>query len=312
MTMTSQKIIEYYSGLLILQYKNLPNAKASVEATVSPVILPETMTEAISFSLQPVSGTFILNYGAQATGAIAWNASAATIQTALRLLTGLESVLVTGSIAALVLVVAFVGDSPATYNFVVTANSLLASGGGAVAVRVTDTVWTDTSLPLSVQSAFNIDTAVGDQLDKLAKYVGVSRSVLAFSGQVTLNDNDLRILVKMKSIQNNSGSALADIQNLIFKYFAGALRVFDTQNMQMSYFFNSSGSIQLAQVFVRQSLLPKPMGVQLSSLIYIPSVQNSFGFRTYDLPGFQVKGFNNYASYDSASPWLNYSNVITF
>lgn len=56
--------------------------------------------QTISFAPAPVSGVFKLNYGLLATANIDWNDTAADIQTALRLLAGLEAVVVTGSIAA--------------------------------------------------------------------------------------------------------------------------------------------------------------------------------------------------------------------
>ncbi len=167
-------------------------------------------------------------------------------------------------------------------------------------------------LPLLVQAAYSIDTAVGAQLDKIGKYVGVSRSALTFAGPVILDDTDYRILIKMKIVQNNSGSSLAEIQSLLFTFFPGSVHVYDYQNMRMSYIFASTfGSMDLAEAFVREGLLPKPMAVQLASLIYIPDIDNIFGFRTYANPAITVKGFNTYGDYQTDWPWLSYANAIT-
>lgn len=167
-------------------------------------------------------------------------------------------------------------------------------------------------LPLLVQAAFNLNTAVGVQLDILGKYAGVSRAALTFTGPITLNDSDFRILIKLKIIENNSGSSLADIQSLISMYFPTSIRVFDYQNMHMDYFFDSTfGSVDLAEVFVRQGLLPKPMGVQLGALIYSPSINNFFGMRTYAFPAVGANGFNSYTSYQTNWPWLSYADAIT-
>lgn len=54
----------------------------------------------IVFSGVPDAGTFKLKFGSLTSGSLSWNSSAANIQTALRLLTGFESVVVTGSFAS--------------------------------------------------------------------------------------------------------------------------------------------------------------------------------------------------------------------
>ncbi len=167
-------------------------------------------------------------------------------------------------------------------------------------------------LPLAVQNAFGVDTAEGVQLDVIGKYVGASRTSYDFTGTVVLSDSDYRTMIKVAIIKNGFGSSLADIQNLLWQFFQGGLLVFDFQNMQMGYFFDSAiGSRPLAEVFVKNNFLPKPMGVQLAALIYSANITNFFGFRTYELPPYNNTGFNSYINYNMTSPWLNYNNAIT-
>jgi hypothetical protein len=166
-------------------------------------------------------------------------------------------------------------------------------------------------LPLQVLDALNIDTAVGAQLDIIGKYVGVSRRAVTFSGPVTLSDSDFRMMVKLKAIQNNAGSSLSVIQDLLAVYFQGKILVFDYQDMHMSYLFDSSiGGLGLAEVFLKNGVLPRPMGVQLGLIIYADNITQFFGFRTYESPGYNVTGFNNYTSYATDHPWLSYANAI--
>lgn len=101
------------------------------------VILMDVATEHLAFSGTPASGTFVLNYGGNATSAIAWDDTAAEIQTALRLLEGLEAVTVTGSLATSldVKMAGVYGASPALIT--VTANSLMTSAPAAITVTVT-------------------------------------------------------------------------------------------------------------------------------------------------------------------------------
>ena len=85
--------------------------------------------------------------------------------------------------------------------------------------------------------------------------------------------------------------------------------------MGMSYFFNASfGSVQLAEDFVNLDLLPRPMAVQLASLVYAGNLTNLFGFRSYYAPAFQTTGFQSYTNYNqtpNALPWLSYTDAIT-
>lgn len=65
------------------------------------VIIPLTVAvQSIAFSATPTSGSFVLNYGGNATASIAYNASAAAVQTALQAVAGLSAVTVTGSISS--------------------------------------------------------------------------------------------------------------------------------------------------------------------------------------------------------------------
>ncbi|MEI7835903.1 MAG: hypothetical protein WCK05_05775, partial [Planctomycetota bacterium] len=63
-----------------------------VATTAGPIDEQQTLTS----SVDPTAGTYKLNFRGNATGAIAWNADATAVQTALRLVAGLGTVTVTG------------------------------------------------------------------------------------------------------------------------------------------------------------------------------------------------------------------------
>lgn len=162
-------------------------------------------------------------------------------------------------------------------------------------------------LPVAVQDAFNIDTAVGVQLDVLGKYAGVIRS----GGGITLSDADFRKLIKLAIVTNSSGSDLATIQRLLNMFFENEIFVFDHLNMRMSYYLNTSvGSQDLANLFISEGLLPRPMGVQMA-VAYAPATDTFFGFRTYTTPAIRSSPFNTYTSYSMSSPWLSYADALT-
>lgn len=170
-------------------------------------------------------------------------------------------------------------------------------------------------LPLAVQNAFNLNgtsPAVGPQLDVLGKYAGVSRQGIGFLGNyIVLDDSDFLTLIQFAVIKNSAGSSLATIQSLINQYFPDEVLVFDYQNMQMSYLISSIvGSQNLIQLLVSEGLLPKPMGVSLGAVIYVPVINHFFGFRTYLLPAFNANPFNDYGSYQLTWPWLSYRDAI--
>lgn len=169
-------------------------------------------------------------------------------------------------------------------------------------------------LPLSVQNAFNLigsNTAVGVQLDVLGKYAGVTRTGNGFYGPITLNDSDFLVFIQLAIVTNSAGSSLATIQQLLFQYFPDEILVFDYADMHMSYLIDSSvGSQALAQLFVAEGLLPKPMGVALASTIYYPGIKSFFGFRTYRLPAHNASPFNTYTSYVTTWPWLSYAYAV--
>lgn len=86
-------------------------------------------------STPPDAGTYKLNFGGSATANIAWDASAATIQAALRLLPGLDLVTVSGTLATAV-IVTFVGYK-----------------GNAAMLTVTDNLLTVAAVPITLPIA---------------------------------------------------------------------------------------------------------------------------------------------------------------
>lgn len=97
-----------------------------------------TEVQTINFSAVPTSGSYVLNYGAAPTAAIPYSDDAASLQTALRLVSGLGSVTVTGTVGA-GFVVTFTGVSGDFPALTVTSSTLLDSGSATVVVTPTIT-----------------------------------------------------------------------------------------------------------------------------------------------------------------------------
>lgn len=173
---------------------------------------------------------------------------------------------------------------------------------------------TGVALPVAVQDAFNVtgdSPAEGVQLDVIGDYAGVTRYGYVLGQPITLNDTDFLTLIQLAIIKNGSGSSLYDIQTLLHQFFPNEVLVFDYQNMQMSYLVSTAiGSLDLVELAIANGLLPKPMGVELASVIYAPVVITFFGFRTYVLPGYNVTPFNSYTDYQTDWPWVSYANAV--
>lgn len=308
--MNTTELRDYYANLLILQYLGKPKAYQTIQAIVTPVIMPQVTIEQLAFSLAPTSGTFTLTYDTFTTAPINWNDSAAAIQTKLQALPGLSTVTVTGSIASQNLIVTFTGVEPIALILVVGSNSLMSSGD-AVTITVTEI---DVTLPVAVQDAFNVtgpDTAQGVQLDVIGDYVGAARTSPGFTQQITLDDADYLTLIQLAIIENNAGSSLAEIVELLNQFFPNEIFVIDNKDMTMDYIISSLvGSQDLIQVFITQGRLPRPMAVRIKSIIYGPTNDLYFGFRTYAGPAMHSTPFNTYAAYNTTWIWLKYSNVI--
>ena len=305
--MTTKELVNYYANLLILQYRGKPKAYATIQATATPIIIPQTTTQTIVFSPAPTAGTFKLSLLATLTGFLNWNDSAATIQTALQVIS--SQVTVTGSIAS-GLTITLTGIDPVA-DLVEVENSTLTNGGNPVAFTITET---DETLPNAIQNAFNLNgsqLAQGVQLDILGKYAGVSRSGNGFSGPITLDDDNFYLLIKMAIAKNTAGSSLEDIDTLLNTFFPGEILAYDYTDMRMSYLVSTAlGSQDLIQLFITEGLLPRPMGVQLASVVYVPILDQFFGFGTYEVPAYNVNPFNTYSNYHTDWPWLSYANGV--
>ena len=124
-------------------------------------------------------------------------------------------------------------------------------------------------MPLALLNAFDVTTAVGQQLQYLAQLVGCSNSGYNLSGQfVKLSDNQFRILIIAKGAYNRLRGTTPAIQNFISTYFSGILRVSDDLNMQMTYtYLVSLGSLPWSELFITQGFLPRPLGVNMGPLV---------------------------------------------
>lgn len=167
-------------------------------------------------------------------------------------------------------------------------------------------------IPAKLYEEFDLDSAIGVQLDAIGKYAGVLRKGKTFTRVIELNDDDYRELIRMAIAKNYMQSTLYEIDTLLQQFFPDQILAFDYQNMSMSYLFDAEiGSEELAEMFIVNNLLPKPLGVQLGALIYSNNIDAFFGFRTYPINTANNAPFNSYDDYSTDTPWLSYDDAIT-
>ena len=163
---------------------------------------------------------------------------------------------------------------------------------------------------LDVINGFDIETAVGKQLDVLGEYVGVDRYYLVDNQAELLSDEDYRILIKLKAISNTSDLSHKSLEEALYDFFGNTVRMDSSGGMEMTYFVprNKTPIIQAA---IQKEVLPRPMGVRCSYIIEYD--KKFFGFCTYDnLFAVYKTGFRTYNNPTKVGEVLTYSKRVEF
>ena len=130
----------------------------------------------------------------------------------------------------------------------------------------------------SIDAAFDIDIAVGVQLDTLGVVVGQARQLnfTPTSGDPLLNDDDYRIVLKAKMAQNIWDGTITSLQTIWSTLFPGGnILVLDNFNMTMSIALSGVFSDTMRDCIRNGIIIPKPEGV---GIIYLLGSLPFFGF----------------------------------
>lgn len=198
-----------------------------------------------------------------------------------------------------------------------------------------------------IETAFDIDTATGAQLDIIAKYVGTSRNFnvsgiegnyfgfkdydpegvqnpngfrdytdpainagadfLRYDSRRTstyaLTDNQLRIAIKLKITTNTSDGTLAHIVESLWSIFGKAITLTDNADMTITYTV-ATGSVDLPETALA-ILLPRPAAVGIN----IDFVENdTFRFTRYTAATTVLAGFRRYSGPPTGVRTITYQN----
>lgn len=127
---------------------------------------------------------------------------------------------------------------------------------------------------MDILNSYDLDTAVGVQLDRLGNLVGCPRYVV---GVGVLTDDEYRLLIKFKIVLNSLSAKEKNIDNSLFANFQTDFIAINEKNMSMS-FVVAEDLNRVLKAVLQLSYLPLPLGVGLSNLIQVPDPMNIFGF----------------------------------
>ncbi len=153
---------------------------------------------------------------------------------------------------------------------------------------------------VNISNCFDLDTATGEQLTILGKWVGIPRTlygvqVLNFfwkfsqldtprlgmstldnvevgkfkrltdinTGSYSFSDDNMRFFIKMKIILNNCNGSSKDIDQLLYDFFGDDVVVVDTYNKIINYYVNPLWQ-PIFDVLASQNWIPKNQGVKLN------------------------------------------------
>jgi hypothetical protein len=155
-------------------------------------------------------------------------------------------------------------------------------------------------LILDVQEAFNVNTAVGVQLDILDKYIGLE-------SRGGLSDDDYRFLLKLKIIQNHIDHTFKSINDALYAFFGTDVYMVTDGNMALTYYVPESTSI-IIDAILRKKLLPVPIGVDCQAVLVASA--GYFGFTSYSPGVLPVNGFTDYSDVDKSGAFLSYDDIL--
>jgi hypothetical protein len=143
---------------------------------------------------------------------------------------------------------------------------------------------------VTMDLAWDLDTAVGVQLDTLGQIAGVSR-VLPFqpSGGLSpiLGDSDYRLLIKAQIAQNQWDGTIDSLQTIWQSLFpGGSITIFDHQDMTANILVSGAFSSIVLDMINNGLIVPRPEGVLYN---YGTSNLPIFGFNG---DGVYIAGFD--------------------
>jgi len=185
--------------------------------------------------------------------------------------------------------------SPATYLSKITSEHANKPMFSALVAALVQASVDQQNVLQNFAALFDVDNAVGDQLDKIGQWVGVSRNLpVAIHGVSTLDDPTYRVLVKLFIAMNSwdgTVPGIYEIWDAILAPTYGAILVQDNQDMTMLVvLLTPPTAVLILGILLGGYFLLRPAGVGIVGF-FEPSVpdQPIFGF---DVENATISGFD--------------------
>lgn len=188
--------------------------------------------------------------------------------------------------------------TPGTYTSLVTSEFQTSPNFLATVSALVQAFVDQQNLLAQFPALFTVTLAVGDQLDKIGAWVGVSRYLTQdIDGVSTLTDVEYRVLILLYIAANNWDGTVPGIYaiwNAILAPYLGPIIVVDNQDMTMGiYLLDIPSNLLLLGMLANGYFTLRPAGVGVN--IYTPSIPDTpfFGFDTETdvISGFDVGAF---------------------
>lgn len=148
---------------------------------------------------------------------------------------------------------------------------------------------------VSMDMAFDVDNAVGPQLDNVGAIVGANRTVgfqPTGGASPVLNDTDYRLLIKATAGANSWDGTIDGLQSIWQTLFpGGTITIGDNQNMTATIFLTGTFSQMQQDLIVNGYIVPRPETVLYQYVL--GSGLPAFGFDRNDafVAGFDTGKF---------------------
>lgn len=140
-------------------------------------------------------------------------------------------------------------------------------------------------------AAFDVDTAIGAQLDIIGELVGRKRMVNfepLDGSSFVLDDTNYRVLIKAKIVQNQWKGTIAELTSTWKILFPdGDIIITDNQDMSMNVVISGNLTFLTRDLIRNGYIVPKPQGVKIN--YYFGETQ----FFGYDIENQYIAGYDH-------------------
>ena len=175
--------------------------------------------------------------------------------------------------------------------------------GSAVDTSVMADVTAPVDTPLvqytfgATPSLYDLDAAVGVQLDAVGLWVGLTRYVTVPSiGSITLADADFRTLLYAKIAANHWDGSMAGLQAILAKILPNSgiqLFAVDNQDMSMTIYVAGGAPTAMQLALLHGGLLvPRPEGVQIAGISLVTGPLFGLDYETTLIAGLDIGSFS--------------------